>query len=216
MAQGRNYIFRTAAGLLQMLGGIEKKPLLKALQLYPSGKSPMPGLVVIGSYVQKTTAQFEKLKELKNIDIIEFEVMSAFSDIGLETEVNRIVAAIESAFAQSRDACVFTSRSYHRADADDAKVLNFSNRVSAGLVGIVSRLKSRPGFLVAKGGITSSDIGVNGLGIQRAMVMGQIQPGVPVWELDQESRYPGLPYVIFPWNEGDEATLKKVVENLRD
>jgi len=215
LAQGHRFIFRTAAGLVQMLGGIKKKPLLTAAQLYPAGKVPAPGLVVIGSYVHKTTRQFEQLNELENLDFIEFNVMSAVSNAQLNAEVCRVIEAVEAAFSQGRDACVFTSRSYHKVDSDDTSVLDFSNRVSAGLVSVVGELKDRPGFLIAKGGITSSDIGVKGLGVCRAMVMGQIQPGVPVWELGKESRFPGLPYIIFPGNVGQDDTLKRVVEILR-
>ena len=45
--------------------------------------------------------------------------------------------------------------------------------------------------------------------------MGQIQPGIPVWKLGPESRFPGLPYIIFPGNVGSDDTLKKVVKILR-
>ncbi|MBI2478639.1 MAG: hypothetical protein HYV60_08390 [Planctomycetia bacterium] len=32
------------------------------------------------------------------------------------------------------------------------------------------------------------------------MVRGQILPGIPVWQLGPETRYPGLPNVVFPGN----------------
>ena len=215
ISQGHRFLFRTAAGLVQMLGGIEKKPLLKAAQLFPTGKIQAPGLIMIGSYVQKTTKQFEKLKEMTSMDYIEFNVMAAASVEQLADEVRRVLEAVETAFINNRDACVFTSRIYHKADSGNEGMLDFSNRVSKGLVSIVRGLKTRPGFLVAKGGITSSDIGVKGLDVRRAMVMGQILPGIPVWELGGESRFPGLPYVIFPGNVGNEDALKQVVEILK-
>jgi uncharacterized protein YgbK (DUF1537 family) len=46
------------------------------------------------------------------------------------------------------------------------------------------------------------------------MVLGQIAPGVPVWRSGPESRWPGLPYVIFPGNVGDSETLARVVASL--
>lgn len=67
---------------------------------------------------------------------------------------------------------------------------------------------------MAKGGITSSDIGTKGLTVQKAMVMGQIKPGIPVWMTGVESKFPGLPYVIFPGNVGTKTTLKEAVEVL--
>jgi len=50
----------------------------------------------------------------------------------------------------------------------------------------------RPHFLIAKGGITSNDVAVKALGIKRAMVIGPILPGVPVWECGAESKFPGM------------------------
>ena len=55
---------------------------------------------------------------------------------------------------------------------------------------------------------------VKALAIKKAAVMGQIQPGIPVWMTGSESKFPGMPYVIFPGNVGGEDTLKKVVETL--
>ena len=80
--------------------------------------------------------------------------------------------------------------------------------VSRALVRLVSGLGVRPRFLVAKGGITSSDIGVLALGVRRATVLGQALPGVPVWQLGPESRFPGMAYVVFPGNVGDEDALR--------
>ena len=78
----------------------------------------------------------------------------------------------------------------------------------------MEELEIRPRFIVAKGGITSSEVGTKGLRVRRARVMGQILPGVPVWQTGPESRFPGLPYVIFPGNVGDENALRNAVEKL--
>jgi uncharacterized protein YgbK (DUF1537 family) len=67
---------------------------------------------------------------------------------------------------------------------------------------------------VAKGGITSSDIATKGLGVKRAMVIGQALPGVPVWQLGGESRYPGMSYIIFPGNVGDRDALVQLQKQL--
>jgi uncharacterized protein YgbK (DUF1537 family) len=77
---------------------------------------------------------------------------------------------------------------------------------------IVQRLQVRPSYIVAKGGITSSDIGCKGLRVKRAVVAGQIKPGIPVWVTGEESKFPGIPYIIFPGNVGTPTTLKEVVE----
>ncbi|RIK34511.1 MAG: hypothetical protein DCC57_24280, partial [Chloroflexi bacterium] len=53
------------------------------------------------------------------------------------------------------------------------------------------------------------------LGIRRALVLGQILPGVPVWQTGAESRYPGLSYIVFPGNVGGEQALVEIVSGLR-
>jgi uncharacterized protein YgbK (DUF1537 family) len=65
--------------------------------------------------------------------------------------------------------------------------------------------------LIAKGGITSSDVATQALNVSRAVVMGQLLPGVPVWQLGAESRYPGLAYVVFPGNVGRSKSLLEAV-----
>ena len=70
--------------------------------------------------------------------------------------------------------------------------------------------------VIAKGGITSSDVGTKALKVKRADVMGQINPGIPVWRTGAESRFPGTPYVIFPGNVGEVQTLREAVEVLTD
>ncbi len=54
-----------------------------------------------------------------------------------------------------------------------------------------------------------------GLAVKRANVLGQILPGVPVWQLGPESRHPGLVYIVFPGNVGGPGALVEVVAALR-
>jgi len=51
--------------------------------------------------------------------------------------------------------------------------------------------------------------------VKRAMVRGQILPGVPVWQIGVESRYPGLAYIVFPGNVGGEQALVEIVSKLK-
>ena len=61
----------------------------------------------------------------------------------------------------------------------------------------------------AKGGITFSGIGTKALKVRRALVMGQIRPGIPVWQTGAESRFPGISYVIFPDNVGEDTSCAR-------
>jgi uncharacterized protein YgbK (DUF1537 family) len=109
---------------------------------------------------------------------------------------------------------VYTSRDLVTgADAEGS--LAIGRRVSDGLIAIVRAIGARPRYLLAKGGITSSDVATRGLGVRRALVLGQILPGVPVWQLGPESRHPGMAYIVFPGNVGGPGALAEVVGALR-
>ena len=86
-----------------------------------------------------------------------------------------------------------------------------SVKISDGVQALVGRLSVTPAFVVAKGGITSSDVGTKALKVKRAEVMGQVKPGIRSGEQWPESRFPQTPYVIFPGNVGEKETLKEVV-----
>ena len=55
-----------------------------------------------------------------------------------------------------------------------------------------------------------------GLKIKCAQVVGQAAPGVPLWEcFEESSKWPGLPFIVFPGNVGGVDTLYEVVEGWR-
>jgi uncharacterized protein YgbK (DUF1537 family) len=108
---------------------------------------------------------------------------------------------------------IFTSRNFAAGDASEA--LKNGRIISDSLVAIVQRINQRPAWIIAKGGITSSDVAVKGLGVKRAEVMGQAFPGVPIWRTGDDSRWPGLLYAVFPGNVGDTGTLADLIETLR-
>ena len=95
------------------------------------------------------------------------------------------------------------------------KTLKIEEIVSESLVACVRGLRTRPRYLVSKGGTTSSDVATKGLDVHKAMVLGQVLPGVPVWRLDMKSRFPGMVYVVFPGNVGDQNALVDVVSKFQ-
>ncbi len=50
--------------------------------------------------------------------------------------------------------------------------------------------------------------------MRKALVLGQALPGIPVWLTDENSKYPNMPYIIFPGNVGEVTDLKELVELL--
>ena len=117
--------------------------------------------------------------------------------------------------AGGRTAAVYTRRRLLELENDTREAaLKRSVKISDAVQTLVGRLEVVPAFVVAKGGITSSDVGTRALQVKKATVMGQAAPGVPVWKTGEESRFPGIPYVIFPGNVGEDGTLREAVEVL--
>ena len=108
---------------------------------------------------------------------------------------------------------VYTGRKRFDAGSEEES-LRVSVKISEAITSIVNRISIQPSFLIAKGGITSSDVGTKGLSVKHALVMGQVAPGIPVWKTGTESKFPNMAYVIFPGNVGAVDTLRKVVDML--
>ena len=213
---GKQFLFRTAAGFVKELAAIEDRPLLTHDEMVQPGHAA-GGIVVVGSHTQKTTQQLEKLKSLQGLDAIAFDSDLVLDPSRFDAEIQRVVAEEEKRLRQGINVVVYTKRRL-LSFADDTKeaALARSVKISEAVQSLVGRLKVTPAFVVAKGGITSSDIGTKALQVSCARVLGQVQPGIPVWETDAASKFPGIPYIIFPGNVGDEDTLKRVVEILMD
>ena len=215
MAKGKRFLFRTAAGLVKVMGGISDRPLLTRREMVVK-ETNLGGVVVVGSHTHKTTAQLNELLKLENVVPVEFDSNKVLEgDAAFYAEVDRCVAEEERIIRSGRTAVCFTCRTLLvREDDTKESALVRSVKISDGVQSLVGRLKLTPAFVVAKGGITSSDVGVKALAVKRARVMGQIRPGIPVWQTGDESRFPKTPYVIFPGNTGDETTLREAVEIL--
>jgi uncharacterized protein YgbK (DUF1537 family) len=145
---------------------------------------------------------------------VEVRVPALLSGAHGEAEIVNAVVAAEGALAAGRDVLVYTSRELV-SGPEAAGSLALGRRVSAALAAIVRAIRIRPRYLLAKGGITSSDVASLGLGVRRATVLGQIQPGVPAWLTGRESRWPGLVLVVFPGNVGGPEALAEAVAALR-
>ena len=212
MKAGKHFLFRTAAAWTKVIGGVTDKPLLRRDELVVPGNAN-GGLIIIGSHVKKTTEQFEKLRELDAVKFVEFNHLLVLDTPRLEAELQRIIRETEDAIRHGMTVAVYTGRK--RFDAgSEAESLRVSVQISDALTSIVRRLSVQPAFLIAKGGITSSDVGTKGLSVRRALVLGQVAPGIPVWQTGAESKFPGMSYIIFPGNVGAVETLRDVVKML--
>lgn len=212
---GQRFLHRNGPSLVRILSGLEPQPPLRGAQIYPQGPREGHGLVVVGSHVGNTSRQVERLLELPGLVHVELDVPALLASTDVTAFVHALAEPVASAL-DSSEVLVTTSRQLViGADADQS--LTIAGRVSRALVDVVALVRdARPlRFVVAKGGITSSDVATRGLGLRRAEIAGQLFPGiVSVWVSDDE-RDPGLPFVVFPGNVGDVTALADAVRHMR-
>lgn len=211
MAQdiGKKYIYRTAASFVRVLVGMPLKPLLNAQSMALDTK--LGGIMIVGSHIQKSSRQLKKVLLNPKVNSLELSVKDLLIPEKKEKFIKQYVVKAHQAIETGKHLVAYTSRSVIKSDSAEAS-LQISRTISESICKIVQQLKIQPKFLIAKGGITSNDIASIGLGVKRAMVAGQLQPGVPVWKLGAESKFPNMYYVVYPGNVGGEDGLAKAIE----
>lgn len=216
-AKGRRLLYRTAASFVRVRGGMAPAPLLTGADLAAVGAGRSAagrgGLIIAGSHVNRTTQQIEAVAQLPHVAAIEVSAPALLGHAS-HAEIEWVRRAIKDAILRGRDALVYTSRD-RITGADEQATLAIGQAISRSLVAIVQGLDERPAWVIAKGGITSSDVATQGMGVLRAWVMGQAIPGVPIWRTGPETRWPDLVYVVFPGNVGGPAAVADMVRILR-
>lgn len=212
-ASGSHYLYRTAASFIPTRLGLPPRPLLTAadLQLPPTGG----GLIIVGSHVPLTTRQLRPLLALPHIHSTELNINALLHPSSCQPEIERIITHMNHGLRQGQDVVIYTSRQLAAGD-NQTQARQMGQLIAQSWQQIVPALDRQPRYLLVKGGITASDIAVQALSVQRAKVLGQLLPGVPVWQFGHESRFPGLGYVVFPGNVGDTLALATAVTRLRN
>ncbi len=211
--ENKEFLYRSAASFVRTRVGLAPHGELLSKDELISDSSH-GGLFVIGSYVQKTSRQIEALFEKSDMHPVEIRVEALLDPVLRESEISRVTDAAVENLMGGTDVAVFTSRQLITS-SDSNKNLEIGAIVSKSLIRVVQGIAVQPRYLVAKGGITSSDIATEALGVRRAMVLGQVQPGVPVWKLGDETRYPGMSYIVFPGNVGNHDALVQIQQKLK-
>jgi len=212
---GKRFIFRTAASFVKIYGFISDKPLVTSIDLasYIDNASNSI-LTIVGSHTTKTTRQLNALIEEENIVPIEVDTSQLLNDEKVSHVVHQTVLACNKAMLYGNPV-LFTSRKVVTPQSLDVEEkLIVSRRISECLASIVRQLSVRPKAMIVKGGITSSDVASKGLGIEKALILGQIRPSISVVISGEESRFPNMPYIIFPGNTGQEDDLKNIWREL--
>jgi uncharacterized protein YgbK (DUF1537 family) len=213
-AAGKRFLYRVSASFARVRAGLEGRPLLSIEDLYPGGVPSTAGITFVGSHVRRSTEQLEQAVHLADLQVRELKVGRLLDTASRDAEVKEASAWLEGHYTQGRDALLYTSRDLVTgASAEES--LRMSQAVSSAMVAVAAGLKTPPRYVIAKGGITSSDLALKAFGVHKATVPGQVAPGIPCWLLGPESRFPGVPYVIFPGNVGTPKTLADVITMLR-
>ena len=159
------------------------------------------GLIVVGSHVGLTNRQIDVLEAQGDVTTVVLDVDAVIEPTRSVEALAGCVDAASSALSEQRcpprDEQDASGRPWSPEES-----LEIARAVSSGLVGVVRELlRSRPAWVIAKGGITSHDVLVKGLGIRRAEVMGQLFAGfVSVFRpFEALPEAIGLACVVFAW-----------------
>jgi uncharacterized protein YgbK (DUF1537 family) len=226
---GKNFVYRTGPSFVRARSGQQATPAVDASRLSAILAAASPeqgetrpetehGLIAVGSHVGLTTRQLDRLRAKGNIIELELDVPTLLKAQDRDKHVSDTAAQAADLLRtnDAADVVIRTSRTLiSGADAVDSLVI--ARTVSAALVDTVREVVAqvRPAFVLAKGGITSSDTATEGLSIRRAWSRGTMLPGiVSLWE-PVSGPAKGIPYIVFAGNVGDDDALADVVETLR-
>ena len=196
---GTRIVVRSASPLAAELAGVVSAGLLSVPIERPDGDV----LLVCGSHTAGASAQLERV----------IERFGAPSVVSTERALVDPAAAGQSAARAAAEALADRPLAFvmtERTRLESHGTLDHGERVMAALTTAVSELQPRVTTVVSKGGITSAEVASTGLGAQRARVLGQVLPGISVWEMTgRDGR--SMRYVVVPGNVGGPDALVEVL-----
>jgi uncharacterized protein YgbK (DUF1537 family) len=225
------FLFQSAAGLLPALAALPPQPLgpsdLAALRRREPGRqrTPLPGLVLVGSHVPLADAQLEQLLAAPGCAGVELDV--ARVQRVLEGPLpDRLLASLEQAWlerlqgvlARGQTPVFFTSRG-ERLCRHAAERRRLGLALAGSMARVVASLAPRLGYVISKGGITTHTLLAEGLGLAAVRLQGQLLPGLslvlaPASPPGAVAGVQELPVITFPGNLGDPATLRQAWERM--
>ncbi len=208
----KKILYRTSSSFIPSYIGLLPKELLTKKDMGPMDKKK-GGVVIVGSYVPKSSVQLDYLLGYVDAEnTIELNVNHLINKRS-NTYLQDISTKIDQKIDTGNNVVVYTSRKLITG-ADMRSNVNIGATVSNALVTILKQTIVRPKYVLAKGGITSHDLAIKGLGMKNSKVTGQIIKGVPVWQMGEETKFPNLPYIVFPGNVGTQESLYQIIQKL--
>ena len=224
LTKQKKFLFRTAASFISSIS--EKKSVsqgdifLSNLRIRNKEKSYLPGLIIVGSYVELSTIQLKNLLEISSCNPIEVDVFEFFRINSIENNQeqwnvfkNKFLKEIRFSFDQGKTPVLFTSRKF--LSLDYSEQFDFYNSLALFIAELVADLKYEIGYLISKGGITTNLILSKGLNADYVYLEGQILTGISVVTYNLKNGEK-LPIVTHPGNIGTKDSLVniwKVFEN---
>lgn len=213
-ATGKALLYRTAPSFVPVLAGVEEVGPLTPARIWPQGRRPGHGLVVVGSHTRLTNDQVAVARSRHALAEVELDVNKVVGPGSRPQHVDEVAGRARDALERS-NVLLITSRSV--VSTKEGEGLAVARAVSGALTDAVAGLRGHePAWVIAKGGITSHDVAVHGFGIRRAVVAGQLGRGIisvfrPVVA---EAGAVGMPYVVFAGNVGDDESLSRAIDQL--
>jgi len=210
--KGKRILYRTSSSFVPSYLGLLPIPLLISKKIVPTN-SKTGGLTVVGSYVAKSSEQLNyALSFYDETAIVEIDVEKILK-AQAAAYIAKVIFKINTVIASGKNIIMYTSRNLITG-VDTKSNIDIGSKISNALVTMIQEMNVQPKYILAKGGITSHDLAVKGLRMKRSIVLGQIEPGIPVWKMGEETKFPKLPYIVFPGNVGDEKSLLKIIQKL--
>lgn len=218
-AAGAGFVYRSGPSFARVRAGIAKRGGLDAAELRRRFSRRGPGLLVVGSHVTLTNVQVGRIGEDGGFAHFEMNVDRVLDAATRAEETGMLAAQAAEALGSGTDVLIQTSRKV-RDGADESRRQVIGRTVSHSLSSVVRHVVSEapPAWVISKGGVTSSDVAVQGLGMQRAWMLGQVLGGTAsVWSATLEDRQnSGMPYAVFPGNVGTADSLAEAVRRMRE
>jgi uncharacterized protein YgbK (DUF1537 family) len=199
---GRRVVVRCAAPLAAELAGVPSRGLLSG----PLLDRPARALLVCGSHTLGASAQLAPIAEAWGTPAVVDTAAALLDPVLAGSDAAR---SARLAFDGKRVIVLTTER---RRSAEH-NTLAHGERVMSALTTAVATLLPEVDVVVAKGGITSAEVARTGIGATSAVVLGQVLPGVSVWQLVARDGREVL-YVVVPGNVGGPDTLTRVLDAL--
>jgi len=222
----KKFLFRSAASFISSLSNIKQNQknqvYFSQLRRKDNHDKTMKGLIVVGSYIELTTLQLNKVLEISLCKPIEINVLKLYAFYKLEDNLKQInslkkylLNSIRQNLSQDFIPVLYTSREII-SPRDNNDLIQFQLFLSAFISEIVSAIKNEIGYLISKGGITTNTIISDGLGADSVYLEGQILPGISLVTFNLFKQKGKLPIVTFPGNIGNDMSLVKVLEILEN